>query len=86
LLVSVESWLTRCRTILHGFVDAFKFDLLRIQVKVLAKCACLAGHADVGPAEVFIQVKKDLFDDAGNNKLLRNWTDRYVAWVKKQAT
>jgi len=40
--------------------------------------------------EVFLQVREGLFDEAGNigpdrKKLLQNWMDRYVAWVKRFA-
>ena len=38
--------------------------------------------------EAFIQVEEGLFDEAGNigpdsREFLRNWMDRYIAWVKK---
>ncbi len=40
--------------------------------------------------EAFIQLKDGLFDangtiGAGSRQFLQNWTDRYVAWVKKHA-
>ena len=42
----------------------------------------------LGQPEVFIQVKDELFDEAGNigadsKPFLQSWMDRYVAWVKK---
>jgi chromate reductase len=45
----------------------------------------------LGQPEAFIQVKEDLFDEAGNignegsKKFLQSWMDRYVEWVKKLA-
>ena len=45
----------------------------------------------LGQPEVFIQVKDDLFDPAGDiaapaaKKLLQRWMDNYVAWVKQHA-
>ncbi len=44
----------------------------------------------LGQPEVFIQVRDGLFDvagdiGAGSKKLLQNWMDQYVAWVKKHA-
>ena len=38
--------------------------------------------------EAFIQAKEGLFDASGNigadsRQFLQDWTDRYVAWVKK---
>jgi chromate reductase len=45
----------------------------------------------LGQPEAFIQVKEDLFDEAGNignegsKKFLQGWMDRYVEWVKKLA-
>jgi len=44
----------------------------------------------LGQPEAFIQVRDGLFDEAGDigagsKKLLQNWMDRYVAWVKKHA-
>lgn len=40
--------------------------------------------------EAFMQVKEGLFDEAGDigsgsKKLLQNWMDQYVVWVKKHA-
>jgi chromate reductase, NAD(P)H dehydrogenase (quinone) len=45
----------------------------------------------LGQPEAFIQAKEGLFDAAGNigpesRKFLRDWMDRYVAWVKTHAT
>jgi len=42
----------------------------------------------LGQPEAFIQVKEELFDEAGNigagsKKFLQNWMDQHVAWVKK---
>lgn len=45
----------------------------------------------LGQPEAFIQVRDDLFDDAGNignartRKFLQTWMDQYVDWVKKHA-
>jgi len=44
----------------------------------------------LGQPEIFLQAKDGLFDEAGDigpasKKFLRNWMDRYVAWVKKLA-
>lgn len=44
----------------------------------------------LGQPEAFIQVRDGLFNEAGDigadsKKLLQNWMDRYVAWVKKHA-
>jgi chromate reductase, NAD(P)H dehydrogenase (quinone) len=44
----------------------------------------------LGQPEVFIQVKDGFFDGAGNvgadsKKILQNWMDQYVAWVRKHA-
>jgi chromate reductase len=44
----------------------------------------------LGQPEAFIQVRDGLFDEAGDigsgsKKLLQNWMDQYVAWVKKHA-
>lgn len=45
----------------------------------------------LGQPEAFIQVKEDLFDEAGNianegsKKFLQGWMDHYVEWVKKLA-
>jgi len=45
----------------------------------------------LGQPEAFIQVKEGFFDEAGNlanpgtRKFLQGWTDRYVAWVKRNA-
>lgn len=50
----------------------------------------ILAHVDMptmGQPEAFIQVKPDLFDEAGNigndrsRKFLQGWMDRYVAWV-----
>ena len=46
----------------------------------------------LGQPEVFIQVNDALFDasgeigNAGTKKFLQGWMDRYVAWVRKQAS
>lgn len=53
----------------------------------------ILAHLDVptlGQPEAFIKVTDGLFDEAGNigpdsKKLLQNWMNKYVAWVKKQA-
>ena len=44
----------------------------------------------LGQPEAFIHAKDGLFDTAGNigegsKKLLQNWMDQYVVWVKKHA-
>lgn len=45
----------------------------------------------LGQPEAFIQVKEDLFDEAGNianegsKKFLQGWMDHYAEWVKKLA-
>ena len=44
----------------------------------------------LGQPEAFIQAKEGLFDAAGNvggdsKKVLQQWMDRYVAWVKEYA-
>lgn len=44
----------------------------------------------LGQPEAFIHAKEGLFDASGNigpasREFLQNWTDRYVAWVKKHA-
>jgi chromate reductase, NAD(P)H dehydrogenase (quinone) len=44
----------------------------------------------LGQPEAFIHVKDGFFDAAGNlgadsKQFLQNWTDQYVAWVKKHA-
>ena len=44
----------------------------------------------LGQPEAFIQAKDGLFDEAGNigagsEKFLRNWMEKYVAWVKQRA-
>ena len=44
----------------------------------------------LGQPEAFIQVRDGLFDQTGDiaegsRKLLQNWMDQYVAWVKKHA-
>lgn len=44
----------------------------------------------LGQPEAFMQVKEGLFDEAGDigsgsKKLLQNWMDQYVVWVKKHA-
>lgn len=51
----------------------------------------MAAYLDMptlGQPEVFLQMKEGLFDESGNigsgsKDFLRNWMDRYVAWVKK---
>jgi len=45
----------------------------------------------LGQPEAFIHVRDGLFDEAGNigaesKQFLQNWTDHYVAWVRKHAT
>ena len=45
----------------------------------------------LGHPEVFLQMKEDLFDEAGdiggdNRKLLSIWMDRFTAWIKMHAT
>ena len=42
----------------------------------------------LGQPEAFIQVRDGLFDEAGDigegsKKLLQNWMDQYISWVKK---
>lgn len=45
----------------------------------------------LGQPATFIQVKEDLFDEAGNianegsKQFLQGWMDRYAEWVKKLA-
>ncbi len=44
----------------------------------------------LGQPEAYIQASEGLFDEAGgigegSRKLLQNWMDQYVAWVKKHA-
>jgi len=44
----------------------------------------------LGQPEAFIQAKEGLFDSAGKlgasqQKFLRGWVDRYVAWIKQHA-
>ena len=44
----------------------------------------------LGQPEAFMQVKEGMFDEAGDigtgsKKLLQNWMDQYVVWVKKHA-
>ena len=44
----------------------------------------------LGQPEAYIQASEGLFDEAGDigegsRKLLQNWMDQYVAWVKKHA-
>jgi len=44
----------------------------------------------LGQPEAFIQMKDELFDEAGNigaasRGFLQGWMDRYVAWVKRHA-
>lgn len=55
----------------------------------------ILAHMDMptmGQPEAFIQVKPDLFDEAGTignadtRKFLQRWIDRYVAWVVSHAT
>jgi chromate reductase, NAD(P)H dehydrogenase (quinone) len=55
----------------------------------------ILGYLDMptlGQPEVFLTVKDGFFDAAGNvandgtKKFLQGWMDRYVAWVKGQAT
>ncbi len=45
----------------------------------------------LGQPEAYIQAREGLFDEAGDigegsRKLLQNWMDQYVTWVKKHAT
>jgi chromate reductase, NAD(P)H dehydrogenase (quinone) len=45
----------------------------------------------LGQPEAFIHAKDGLFDEAGNigegsRKFLQTWMDRYVAWVKREAS
>jgi chromate reductase len=35
--------------------------------------------------EAFIRVVDGLFDEEGNKEFLKNWMNKYVAWVKKYA-
>lgn len=55
---------------------------------------CVLGYLDMptlGQPELFIHVKDGLFDDnggvadAGLEKLLRTWMDKFVVWVKRHA-
>lgn len=54
----------------------------------------ILAHLDVptmGQPEAFVQVKPDMFDEAGNignagtRTFLQRWVDRYVAWVVSHA-
>ncbi|CAN5410723.1 hypothetical protein BH10PLA2_BH10PLA2_03870 [soil metagenome] len=45
----------------------------------------------MGQSEAFIHVNHDLFDAIGNigpasRQFLKNWMDRYAAWVMKHAS